>query len=68
MFLELLRKEFLERRSGESKTLLARVFSILFYLLFVGLLVALECFIALTLDKKIESYSSYGSYDFLVLS
>lgn len=68
MFLELLRKEFLERRSGESKTLLARVFSILFYLLFVGLLVALECFIALTLDKKIASYSSYGSYDFLVLS
>lgn len=67
MFLELLRKEFLERRSLGSKTLLARLLSALFYVLFVGLLIALECFIALTLDKKIEAYSSYGSYDFLVL-
>lgn len=67
MFLELLRKEFIERRSLGSKTLWARLLSLLFYVLFVGLLIALECFIAVTLDKKIEAYSSYGSYDFLVL-
>ena len=36
-------------------------------LIFIGLFIALECFIFLSLDKKIDEYSSYGIYDFLVL-
>ncbi len=67
MFLELLRKEFIERKSQEKQSVVSTVFSVLLKALFLAGFLALECFIALTLDKKLVKYSSYGSFDFLVL-
>ncbi len=65
MFIELIYKEFKnERIVSENK--LASVFSILLKLIFVGLFIALEVYIFLSLDKKITEYSSYGTYDFLI--
>lgn len=68
MFLELLRKEFIERRSQEAQSRSMAVLSFLLRALLLSLFLTLECYIALALDKKIAQYSSYGSFDFLVLS
>lgn len=35
--------------------------------IFIGLFIALECFIFLALNEKIDEYSSYGIFDFLIL-
>ena len=67
MFLELLRKEFIERKNDEKQSIAMLVLSILLRVLLIAGFIALECFIALNLDKKIVKYSSYGSFDFLVL-
>lgn len=67
MFLELLRKEFIERKNDEKQSIAMLVLSILLRVLLISGFIALECFIALNLDKKIVKYSSYGSFDFLVL-
>lgn len=67
MFLELLRKEFIERKNDEKQSIAMLVVSILLRVLLIAGFIAIECFIALTLDKKIVKYSSYGSFDFLVL-
>lgn len=67
MFLELLRKEFIERKNDEKQSITMFVVSILLRVLLIAGFIAIECFIALTLDKKIVKYSSYGSFDFLVL-
>lgn len=67
MFLELLRKEFIERRQKENKSRTMYVLSLLLRVLLYSGLVALICFISLSLDQKIEKYSSYGYYDFLSL-
>lgn len=67
MFLELLRKEFIERKNDEKQSVTMFVVSILLRVLLIAGFIAIECFIALTLDKKIVKYSSYGSFDFLVL-
>lgn len=67
MFLELLRKEFIERKNDEKQSVAMFVVSILLRVLLIAGFIAIECFIALTLDKKIVKYSSYGSFDFLVL-
>ncbi len=67
MFLELLRKEFIQRKSDEKQSPLGLVFSIFFALLLLGSFIALECYIALVLDKKINQYSPYGSFDFLAM-
>lgn len=67
MFLELLRKEFIERKNDEKQSIAMFVVSILLRVLLIAGFIAIECFIALTLDKKIVKYSSYGSFDFLVL-
>ena len=66
MFLELIYKEFKkERNFSKDKT---KAFALLLLkLVFVGLFIALEVFIFLSLDKKIEKYSPHGTYDFLVL-
>ena len=67
MFLELLRKEFIERKNDEKQSIAMLVLSVLLRVLLIAGFIALECFIALNLDKKIVKYSSYGSFDFLVL-
>ena len=67
MFLELLRKEFIERKNDEKQSIAMLVLSSLLRVLLIAGFIALECFIALNLDKKIVKYSSYGSFDFLVL-
>ena len=67
MFLELLTKEFIERRNKEKQSLGMTVFSGVLAVLFLSGFIALECFIAITLDKKLVKYSPYGSFDFLVL-
>ena len=66
MFLELIFKEFKKQRNF-SKDKRKTFFLTLLKLIFVGAFIALEVFIFLNLDKKIEKYSSYGTYDFLVL-
>ena len=67
MFLELLRKEFIQRRSKESQSKIALILSLFLRILLYGGVVALICFISTNLDTKIEKYSSYGYYDFLSL-
>ena len=67
MFLELLRKEFIERKNDEKQSIAMLVLSVLLRVLLIAGFIAIECFIALNLDKKIVKYSSYGSFDFLVL-
>ena len=65
--MELLRKEFIQRKSEEKQGIAALVFSYFFRFLLLGGFVTLECYIALSLDKKINQYSSYGSFDFLAM-
>lgn len=67
MFLELLRKEFIETKSREKKSKIGSIISYSLYAVLLIGIVALECFIVLSLDKKIQAYSSFGSFDFLVL-
>ncbi len=67
MFLELLRKEFIEKKSQEKQSTFMVVLSYLLRGILLALFIALECYIAIALDKKIVQYSSYGSFDFLVL-
>lgn len=67
MFLELLRKEFIERKNEGEKGLAAKILSGFLQVLFAAALIALECFIFYSLDEKITKYSHYGTYDFLVL-
>ena len=67
MFLELLRKEFIERKNDEKQSIAMLVLSVLLRVLLIAGFIAIECFIALNLDKKIVKYSGYGSFDFLVL-
>lgn len=67
MFLELLRKEFIEKKSQEKQSAAMVVLSYLLRGILIALFIALECYIAIALDKKIVQYSKYGSFDFLVL-
>lgn len=67
MFLELLRKEFIEKKTKESQSTLALILSSLLRFLLLGCFVALLVFVFYTLDFKIQKYSTYGTFDFLVL-
>ncbi len=67
MFLELLRKEFIEKKNEEKQSTSMLVLSYVFRVVLIGLFIALECYLSIALDKKIVQYSSYGSFDFLVL-
>ena len=66
MLIELIRKEFIAKRDLSNKSVVSAVFSYLLKVILLAGFIALECFIALSLDKKINKYSPYGSYDFLV--
>lgn len=67
MFLELLRKEFIEKKNEEKQSTSMLVLSYVFRVVLIGFFIALECYLSIALDKKIVQYSSYGSFDFLVL-
>lgn len=67
MVVELVRKEFVKTRAKRSGSVFARLFKAFFALLFLSAFVAILCFTALSLDRKIVEYSPYGSFDFLLL-
>lgn len=67
MIIELVRKERKYREEAKSKSLVANIFSYILKFIFLGLCIALECFIFYSVNKKIEKYSEYGTFDFLVL-
>ena len=67
MVIELIRKEHFERKEVTSKSKVANILSLLLKVIFIGCFIALECYIFFSLDKKIEKYSEYGTFDFLVL-
>lgn len=68
MFLELVRKEFIQRRSDNKQSKVASVINTFLRVIILACFIGLECYIAINLDKKIIKYSSYGSFDFLVLA
>lgn len=67
MVIELVRKERIFRQEAKSKSTIANVFSYIIKFVFIALCVALECFIFYSVNQKIEKYSEYGTFDFLVL-
>ncbi len=67
MLIELVYKEFKKEYTNYDSKIGIKVLKLLLRLVFVALLITLEVFIFKSLDKKITTYSSYGTYDFLVL-
>ena len=67
MIIELVRKERIFRQEAKSKSKVANVFPYIFKFVFIALCIALECFIFYSVNQKIEKYSEYGTFDFLVL-
>ena len=67
MIVDLVRKEFVTASSTRDLKLSRRIFISLIKLISAGLLIALEVFIFLSLDQKVSSNSTYGTFDFLVL-
>lgn len=67
MIIELVRKERIFRQEAKSKSKVANVFSYILKFVFIALCIALECFIFYSVNQKIEKYSEYGTFDFLVL-
>lgn len=61
MFFKLLKKEFIDNFTSKKN-----FSSILLYIVTIGLFIALEVYIFLSLNTKIEEYSQYGTYDFLI--
>lgn len=66
MILELIRKEFKQRNGELYPSKKAYFAQLALKLLFVAVFVTIECYIFLSLDRKITQYSPNGSYDFLV--
>lgn len=63
---KLLQKEHLLNKSqvysGKFQAFMMTIFKVVFLAVFI----AIECFIVISLDNKVEEYSSLGFYDFLV--
>lgn len=66
MIVELIRKEFVKGRSNIHSRKITKFLKLLLKLILLGAFIALECFIFVSLDKKISQYSTYGTFDFLV--
>jgi len=62
MVLELISKEIKEGRSSSNKS----IFSTILKYLFFAAMIALEIYIFISLNRKIDKYSSFGIFDFLV--
>ena len=68
MFIDLIRKEFIFSRLGDkNRPLLNKVLEALLKAIGVGLFIALEVFIYISLNEQVNEYSTNGSFDFLVL-
>lgn len=67
MFVDLIRKEFIFSRGETHNSKLSKVLDIFLKLIGIGVLIALEVFIYISLDKQVKAYSLNGSFDFLVL-
>ncbi len=67
MFLELVRKEFIQRQTDNKQSIVANIISILLRVILIAGFICLESYIGISLDKKISQYSTYGYFDFLVL-
>ena len=67
MVIELVRKEMINRRAKKTSSIYARLLKAFLKLIFYGIIVALVSFVFSSLDNKIQKYSSYGTFDFLVL-
>lgn len=67
MVFDLVRKERLLNNQVSYKYKFEKYLLFFLKLIFIGLFVTLECFIFLSLDSKVEEYSPYGFFDFLVL-
>ena len=67
MVFDLVRKETLLHDTSSYKYKWQKYLMRAIKAIFIGLFVALECFIFLALNEKIDEYSSYGIFDFLIL-
>ena len=67
MILDLVRKEFIEASSTRDLKFSRKILISIIKLISAGLLIALEVFIFYSLDSKVSTNSSYGTFDFLVL-
>ena len=67
MILDLVRKEFIEASSTRDLKFSRKILISIIKLVSAGLLIALEVFIFYSLDSKVSTNSSYGTFDFLVL-
>ena len=67
MVFDLVRKETLLHDTSSYKYKWQKYLLRAIKAIFIGLFIALECFIFLALNEKIDEYSSYGIFDFLIL-
>lgn len=67
MIIELVRKEILQTKNNLLKSSKEKILNAFIKAFFLAIFISLECFIFIMIDKKIELYSNYGTYDFLVL-
>ena len=67
MVFDLVRKETLLHDTSSYKYKWQKYLMRAIKAIFIGLFIALECFIFLALNEKIDEYSSYGIFDFLIL-
>lgn len=68
MILELVHKEYKENLAPkETLSLYRTILNWVVKLLMVGAFIALEVYIYFSLEKKLDEFSTYGSYDFLLL-
>lgn len=68
MVIELIRKEMINRRGKKTSSISARLFKLFLKLVCYALIVAIIWFVFSSLDNKIQEYSVYGTFDFLVLA
>lgn len=68
MIIDLVRKEYIESSSFRDVSTLSRKILLCFLkLIAIGLFIALEVFIYISVDQKVNANSDFGSFDFLVL-
>ena len=66
MVFDLVRKERYLNNTSNYKHSYEKYLMWLFKFIGIALFITLECFIYLSLNKKIDEYSEYGIFDFLV--
>ena len=67
MIIDLVRKEVIQNRTNNDASFIRKFLLAILKLVGVGLFIALEVFIYISLDNKVNANSNYGSFDFLIL-